>query len=506
MELRFYQQEASDAVIQSLRAGNNPCVQLPTGTGKSLVIADLADRLRSRGGVVWVVTHVKELIVQNLSTLERYAGTSGVGVVCSGLNRKDEGESVTFSTVQSLAARVSRGAIAKPPDIVIVDEAHRIPLGEGGKLYNSVLGSFRDARRVGFTATPWRLDNGRIYGDHPGAWFNTLAYEKSVSEMVELGYLCPLVGVETEIQLDLSGIDKSAGDYVQKQVGEKQTDSWLAAVVKSVLRLAHNRNHVAVYCPTVEAAEHTAEAFRVAGWPSGVVTGATKNRHEVIDEWKSRGTRVLCSVDVLTTGFDHPALDCIVCLRPTESSSLWCQIMGRATRIYDGKKNSLVLDYVGNLARLGGINMMEDFIVEQDGKVKTTRAATGRAPKAEKKKSNTLAAHDPMAGKAGDMNVYVQDVSYLTIGSRTQPGKSMILVSYDCLTEQGYTLSVSDFVLCEYSGYARERAEQWVKRRGGGYLPHRASEAINLCYALPTPRGLKVQRNGKYWNVVKEYM
>lgn len=506
MQLREYQQEAGNAVWSSLKRGRNPCVQLPTGAGKSLVIADVADRVRDRGGYVWIVTHVKELIVQNRKTLDRYSGLEGVGTICAGLNENTEGEFITFGTVQSLYRPASAGGLLRTPDAVIIDECHRVPLGEDGKLYNTILTAFPDTSLIGFTATPWRMDGGVIYGDHPGSWFNDLAYSKSVPEMVELGFLCPLIGVETEIQLDLKGVEKAGGDYVMKQVGDRVTDMWLEAVIKSVQHLAKKRNKIAIYCPTVEAAGLTAKAFSAAGWKSDIVVGGTKNRAEVIDEWKYGDTKVLCSVDVLTTGFDYPALDCIVCLRPTESSSLWCQILGRGTRLYDSKEDCLILDYVGNLARLGGIAMMEDFIVERKGKVDSVRKATGKGPKREQRKPNTLEAHDPMKGKAGDLNVYVNDVSYIVIGSKSQPGKSMVMVCYDCQNEDGYTLSVNDFLCCEYSGYARTKAEAWARRRGASYLPYRSHEALNLCYSLPTPRGLKVTRNGKYWNVLKEYM
>jgi len=502
LKLRPYQQESADAIWSSLRRGLQPCVQLPTGTGKSLVIASVADRIRSKGGVVWVVAHVKELIDQNYKTLDRFAGAEGVGVICSGLNRKDEGESITFGTVQSLY----RGAlkkIYKPPNAIIIDEAHRIPMHKDGKFYNGLLNSYPEASRIGLTATPWRMDGGVIYGEHEGTWFNDLCYAKSVPEMVELEFLCPLIGVETEVQLDLKGVHKTAGDYKQSEVAERETDMWLDAVVKSVKHLAEKRNKIAVYCPTVKAAENAAKAFNKAGWLASVVSGQTNDRHDVIDEWKHGDVRVLCSVDILTTGFDHPPLDCIVVLRPTESSSLWVQIMGRATRIHEGKKNALILDYVGNLARLGGIGMMEDFVVERKGKVSTTKKATGK-PKVEKKKPNTLSSADPMAGKAGGITVLVNSVSYLVIKSKNQAGKSMVMACYDCQTEEGYTLSVNDFICCEYSGYARQKAEAWAMRRGSNYLPFRAHEAINFCYALPSPRKLVVQRNGRYFNIQKE--
>lgn len=504
MELRKYQSEASGAVFASLRKGNNPCVLLPTGTGKSLVVADLCDRLRSNKGRVWVLTHVKELVVQNRRTLKNYSSLKDVGTICAGLNENKEGASITFATIQS----IYRPAIAKvlqPPHAIIIDEAHRIPPGKDGKWYNEVLRAYPEARRIGMTATPWRMDNGLIYGDGEDLWFNDLAYEKTVAEMVELKYLAPLIGVHTEVQLDLSGVAKNAGDFVQKQVGDKQTDKWLEAVVKSVQSLGGKRKHIAIYCPTVEAANNTAKAFEAAGWMSGVVVGSTDNRHEVIDAWKAGVLRVLCSVDVLTTGFDFPALDCLVCLRPTESSSLWVQILGRGTRIHDGKTNCLILDYVGNLARLGGIGMMEDYSVEKGGKVAETRKAKPgeKKPRKEKKPGN-LAALDPMMGNSKELRVSVTDVSYVLIPSRTQEGKHILMVSYEAETSDGYPLTASLFCCPEYSGYARAEAERFFARRGGD-CPHTANQARYACYGLPTPREITVKRNGKYINVLREH-
>lgn len=504
MQLRDYQQEASDFVFQSLRAGNHPCVQLPTGTGKSLVVADIVNRIRQKEGIVWVLTHVKELVQQNHRTLERFAGLSNTGIICAGLNQTTEGEQVTFATIQSIHKRAIKGQL-RPPHAIIIDEAHRIPPGKDGKWYNEVLHAYPDARRIGMTATPWRMDGGMIYGSQEGLWFNDLAYQKTVLEMVEAGYLAPLVGVHTEVQLDLAGVQKNAGDYVMKQVSEKQTHPWLMAVVDATMKLAEKRKHIAVYCPTVEAAHNTAATFEAKGWSAGVVVGQTDDRHEVIDEWKCGNTRVLCSVDVLTTGFDHPPLDCIVCLRPTESSSLWVQILGRGTRIHEDKSNCLVLDFVGNLARLGGIGMMEDFYEEKDGEAVAVKKATGaKKEKKEKPKPNYLGALDPMSGSAKAVQVATTDVSYVVIPSKSQQGKSILMVSYEAVTEEGYPITASLFVCPEYSGYARHQAEQFFERRGGT-CPRSADTARYACYGLPVPRFLTVQRNGRYINVVKEH-
>lgn len=508
MKLRPYQEEASASVWEALKRGSNPCVQLPTGTGKGLLIADLVDRLRTKQGRVWVVTHVKELVAQNYEELDRYRGTSDCGIICAGLNRYEEGKHVTFATIQSLY----RPALASSligPDAIIIDEAHRIPLGEDGKWYNEVLAAYPSARRIGMTATPWRMSGGIIYGDHEGAWFNELAYAKSVPELVELGFLCPLVGVNTEVQLDLTGVEKNAGDYVMKQVGAKETEVWLDAVVRSVQQLAAKRKHVAVYCPTVEAANNTAQAFTARGWLASVVVGDTTARHEVIDDWKGGNTRVLCSVDVLTTGFNFPALDCIVCLRPTESSSLWCQIMGRATRLYEGKANGLILDYVGNLARLGGIAMMEDYYEERGGKAVGRKTAKGKPKVArpEKPKPGMLGDLDPMSGSSKAVRVRVTNTSYVVIPSKKEEKKFLLMVAYDAETEEGYSITASAFVCTEYQGWAREQAIQFFLRRGVSLerIPYKAETARYLCYGLPTPRYLMVRRNGKYINVVEEH-
>jgi DNA repair protein RadD len=181
--------------------------------------------------------------------------------------------------------------------------------------------------------------------------------------------------------------------------------------------------------------------------------------------------------------------------------------MGRGTRIFPGKENCLVLDFAGNLERLGGIAMMEEFIVEEGGKKVGTRQAKPKPKeKQEKKKSNTLQAFDPMAGKAGMILVSVDHVDYLLIGSRTHPGKSLVMVSYGCRTQEGYTLNASEFLCCEYHGYARETAQRWAYARGfNKEIPIYAHALRHLCYSLPSPRQLQVNRNGKYWNVKAAY-
>ena len=340
MQPRPYQQEAIDAAISALREGYNPVLQLATGTGKSLIIAALCDLQQRTGRRAWMLTHVQQLVKQNAATYARYSNTTPA-IVCASLGRKDTWGDVTYGTIQSVTSMLD---VLAPPDLIVIDEAHRVPHNEGEPtLYQSVLERYPEARRIAMTATPWRMDNGIIYGEGNQFWFDKLAYSYNVTRAAADGWLCPLVGVETEIQLNVEDITVN-GDFVQAEVEAAQTKAWLKTVARSIQTNAAKRNHIGVYCPTVKSAKTIAEIiYRETGWTVAVLhSGLSQDeRNAVLDQFMSGEVRVLCSVDMITTGFDFPALDCIVCLRPTLSSSLWVQIQGRGTRLHPSKKNCI---------------------------------------------------------------------------------------------------------------------------------------------------------------------
>jgi superfamily II DNA or RNA helicase len=217
MQLRPYQDEATQAAIAALGKGVNPVLQLATGTGKSLIIAAIASLYRAVGKNTWVLTHVQQLVKQNAATYTRYSELEPA-IVCAGLNRKDVDGTFTFGTIQSMMGVLAE---MQAPDLIIIDEAHRVPHNEGEPtLYESILRRYPSAQRVAMTATPWRMDNGIIYGDGDQFWFDRLAYNYPVPRAVHDGWLCPLVGVETAFQLNLEDVSVS-GDFVQTEVGEK---------------------------------------------------------------------------------------------------------------------------------------------------------------------------------------------------------------------------------------------------------------------------------------------
>lgn len=508
MQLRPYQLEAVAAAQSALAAGAHPALQLATGTGKSLIMAELAERARSAGQRVWLLTHVQQLVQQNADTYERHTGRAPA-VICAGLGRKELTGTVTYGSVQSI---ISVAARMPPPQLVIIDEAHRVPHREGRPgLYEALLRRHPAAQRVAMTATPWRMDNGLIYGAGEQFWFDTLAYTYNVPRAVAEGYLSPLVGVQAETQLDVEDVTVQ-GDYVQAEVARLQVESWLAAVARSLPELAGTRRHLAVYCPTVVAARRTAAAItRATGWSAEVLTGGAdlELRRDVLGRFAAGRLRVLCSVDMLTTGFDLPALDCIVCLRPTVSSSLWVQMQGRGTRLAEGKKNCLVLDYVGNLQRLGGVGLYDTYY-RQAGRVQVL-AAPQRRPRERQPRRilpgvRTLLPLDPMTGAAAadgaELAVQVHAVGAVPVQTRRAP-YPVLMVNYVCTTPENARIDATQFIDTERPDATTR--EFFRHRQLAVNLPAPARLLTWQLRGARQPAAARVRKQGRYWNVAAEH-
>jgi DNA repair protein RadD len=507
MNLRPYQLEAVEAGLDALNAGGNPALQLATGTGKSLIIAELARRRLP--GRTWVLTHVQQLVRQNAATYARHTG-SEPGVVCTGLKRRDYDAPVIYGTIQTVISATGR---MPPPELIIIDEAHRVPHNHGKPTqYERVLSGQPQARRIAMTATPWRMDNGVIHGEGEQFWFDRLAYSYNVPRAVKEGYLCPLVGVETAVQLDVGGV-RIDSDYVQSEVASLETQEWLISVARSIGELASRRRHGAVYCPTVAAADRAALIIgAMTGWSTEVLTSALdeEQRQAVLGRFMSGETRVLCSVDMLTTGFDHPALDCIVCLRPTLSSSLWVQMQGRGTRLHESKRNCLILDYVGNLIRLGGVDMMETYYREKGDADQLQQVPATPRERGERELRPgliTLTPIDPMTGREAQdgavLTAQVQTVNSVAITTRRDPATPVLMVNYNCTTPEGARLQASQFI---NPARPDQRAVRFFNERALAVrLP---SPAKNVLWALRNaprqPREIRVIKRGRYWNVLEE--
>lgn len=361
--LRPYQQDAVDAVIRHFRRHHDPAVVvLPTGAGKSLVIAELARKARGR---VLVLAHVKELVEQNHAKYEAWGVTADI--FAAGLSRKESSAQVVFGSVQSVARNLAAfdGAFS----LLIIDECHRVSLDDESQ-YHQVIAHLRmanpDLKILGLTATPYRMGLGWIYRRHYHGMvksrgerlFGDCVFELPLRFMIKHGYLTPPRLIDAPIvHYDFSKLAARPGglfDDAEVNRELKRQARVTPHILEQIRDYATARQGVMIFAATVEHAREIATRLSEAGEAVALVTGDTPGpeRDALISAFKARELKYLVNVSVLTTGFDAPHVDLIALLRPTDSVSLYQQIVGRGLRLAPGKEDCLVVDYAGNNIKL----------------------------------------------------------------------------------------------------------------------------------------------------------
>ncbi len=355
--LRPYQQDAVAATLTHFRANTTPAaIVLPTGAGKSLVIAELARLARGR---VLVLAHVKELVEQNHA---KYCALGlDADIYAAGLQRKERGGKVIFGSVQSVARNIAD--FITPFSLLIVDECHRIGDSDNSQ-YQQILTHLRTInpalRLLGLTATPYRLGKGWIYRYHyhgmvrgnQDALFSDCIYELPLRYMIKNGWLTPPQRLDMPVvQYDFSRLKAQdnglfSEESLNKELARQKRIT--PQIVHQIVEFAAERRGVMIFAATVE---HAKEVFSLL--PAGeaaLIIGSTPTaeRDALIHTFKRKAFRYLVNVSVLTTGFDAPHVDVIAILRPTKSVSLYQQIIGRGLRLAPGKTDCLILDYAGN--------------------------------------------------------------------------------------------------------------------------------------------------------------
>jgi len=362
--LREYQQRAIDQLYEWFEAGNagNPCLVLPTGSGKSHIIAALVkDAIQSWPGTrVLMLTHSKELIAQNAEKMRQHWPNAPMGIYSASLRRYCLTEPIVFAGIQSVAKRGNQiGHI----DLCIVDECHSIsPTGEGAyrELINGLMAINPDMRVIGLTASPYRLGHGMIHeGDH--VLFSDLIEPVSIEELITSGYLSPLRSKHTSLMLSTQGVTKSSGEFVGKslELAVNTIDNNARAVHETIER-ARDRKSWIVFCAGVQHSLDVRDMLRDNGIIAEAVTGQTPSaeRDRILNDFKAGRIQAVTNCAVLTTGFDAPGIDCVVFLRPTLSPGLYYQMAGRGLRVADGKTDCMVLDFAGNVATHGPITQI----------------------------------------------------------------------------------------------------------------------------------------------------
>ncbi len=504
LQLRPYQAQSVYLLNRAINAGAHPLCVLPTGAGKSLVLAEL---LKQRDERVLVLSHVAELLEQDAAALRNLAPELTQSFYSAKLKEKKLGTQVVFGSVQSVYRNLDD--FHYPRRLVLIDEAHLCPR-KSEAMYAQVFEHFSAATRVGFTATPMRLDSGSLV-EGEGAWFDTVAHQVEAAELIEQGYLLPLTGIITEQQADLDGVAKRGGEFVAEEAQEAVMRTLsLSDAVAQACQLARKRKSWLVFAAGIKHANEIINELRAQRINAEMILGETESeqRSERIERFRNGEIRALVNVGVLTTGFDAPALDCIISMRPTMSQVLWQQILGRGMRLAVGKENCLLLDFVGNLERLGGAGVVIETRdmrlpeAQEAAKLKRTNA------KRTARKAPTFfdASHrDPMlSGETFEARVH--KISYFVVPSRKQPGKRLMVAAYHLEDQFGRALSARQFVCVEYAGGARFHAVRWYAGRGvpAERVPFDAPAALVLARVSPQPDEVLARFDARMRSVVVE--
>ena len=336
MQLRPYQIQAKDAVLSEWSEGHRKTLLvLPTGTGKTVVFAKVVEDRVNNGGRALVLAHRGELLSQ---AADKIMDASGMACALEKAESTSLGSNmpVTVGSVQSLAQpkRLARFPRDYFTDIV-VDEAHHC-LSDS---YQRVLAHFPKANILGVTATPDRGDMKNL-----GQFFDSKAYEYTMPQAIRDGYLCPIKAQMIPLELDISGVKVTSGDFSSGEIGSA-LEPYLDQIAREMTHYCKGRKTV-VFLPLIQTSQKFCAILNCYGLRAAEVNGNSENRAEVLRDFENGRYDVLCNSMLLTEGWDCPAVDCVVVLRPTKVRSLYQQMVGRGMRLFPGKEHLLLLDFL----------------------------------------------------------------------------------------------------------------------------------------------------------------
>jgi DNA repair protein RadD len=517
LTLRPYQQAAIASIYEYYeKKSGNCCIVIPTAGGKSLVMAAFIEGVLKAwpDQRILIVTHVRELIAQNHAEMIGLWPDAPAGIYSAGLGKRDAQARILFAGIQSIHRRARE---IGHTDLVLIDEAHLIP-GNSSTMYRRFLDALSEInpalKVIGLTATPFRTDSGMLH-EGKSALFTDIAFEAPVRELIDQGYLSPLVSKQPTTQLDVSKVGTRAGDFIARDLAAAvDQEAITRAAVAEIIDYGKDRKSWLAFCSGVDHARHVAEEFQRRGITCRTIFGDTPKdeRDAIIAAFKRGEIRALASMGVLTTGFNAPGVDLIALLRPTKSAGLYVQMVGRGTRLASGKENCLVLDFAGNVRRHGPIDLVRP---KRPGEAGGGDAPTKVCPMcdsivalsstecpdcgyefpAREVKIAPTAAALPVLSPKSPQWLPVHGVSY----SRHDKlgGRPSLKVTYSC----GLT-SYSEWVCIEHQGYARQKAADWWRKRApDAPIPLSVDEAIAQARRLTRPSDISVRSSGRYFEI-----
>jgi DNA repair protein RadD len=360
LTLRPYQQRAVHDLRLAFRHGARaPLLVLPTGGGKTCIVAEILRGLSQRGRSGMVLVHRRELVAQTSNKLT-LAGVPH-GIIAAGTDPTDH--AIQVASVQTLTRRLEH--LDTPPDLIVIDEAHHATAGS----WKRAMDRWPDALRLGVTATPIRLDGRGL-----SAVFDRLVLGPSVADLIWAGFLSSSRLYAPPQIADLSQLRRRAGDYAIDQAATAMDRPTVTGdAIAHYQKLAAGQRAIA-FCCNVQHAEHVAASFRAAGIPAATLLGsmAVPDRDSTVAAFDAGTVQVLVTVDVVSEGFDIPAASCAILLRPTQSLGLYLQQVGRVLRPAAGKPHAIVLDHVGNVHRHGWPDDARDWTLEGISRARTS--------------------------------------------------------------------------------------------------------------------------------------
>ena len=527
IELREYQSRALDMLYAWFEKNStgHPVLNMPGGSGKSVVIASLAkDALQNWPETrILMLVHSKELILQNADKLRKLWPGAPLGIYSASVGKRQLEEPITYAGIGSVAKRAKQiGHI----DLCIIDEVHAVSTTENGiyrKLIADLLEINPDMRIVGLSASPYRLGQGLIT-EGPTAIFSEILEPVSIEELVFKTHLVPLRSKITTHKLETDGLHKRQGEYIASEMEAKfNTDDHNQAVVQEIIEKASSRKHWLIFCSGVAHSEAVAKCLRAAGIAAEALdaTHSKSERERKLSDFESGRMRAICSVGILTTGYDFPALDCIAFLRSTMSPGLYLQMAVRGMRPHAGKADCLVLDFAGVVATHGPITAVQPPKKAGDGNgeapVKVCDncgelcaiaarvcSACGHAfPEPEKRKLELR--QDDIMGLEG-IDLDVTGWTWRKHVSRAS-GKEMIAVTYyGGLSDP----AITEYLPIMHEGYAGQKAMQQLvtmAERGqiapGGLNVQTLDEMVANLNQTQPPRSIEFKRDGKFFRVMR---
>lgn len=524
---RPYQEEALEALDLHMRnKATNPLVVIPTGGGKSVLMAWTIQSWKSGYPPFRciILAHRKELVQQNAEELLGLWPGGDIGIYSAGLRRRDDEHSIIFASIDSVYNKWGNFA---PWDCIIVDEAHRIPASGEGKYREFIKGSRiqnKNLKVVGFTATPFRMGCGPIC--HKDHILNEICYEANVSDLIAQGFLCRLRSKVGDVQPDLQNVKRNhGGDYIVKSLSDViDTDDVVSKAVRSAMIhvMEHSRKSIVFFCVDVDHCRRVSQELRKYGVDAPTVTAKTSHheRDRIAEAFKNGRYRAICNVNVYTEGFNAKRVDCIVLLRPTLSKGLFVQMVGRGLRPHPDKDYCLVLDYAHCIDEHGPIDCIDAGEVKlaecqncHDIFSRAIRVCPNcgweipkqelervEAEEREKRLHEAEASRRAILGNEPE----TYQVSAVTIHRHRKPeSPDSLRVEYRC----GLS-TFREWICLDHDGFAGRKARQWwAKRfRGEDWRTITVDEALQDLFLSgkiqDVTKSITVVRRGKYTEIV----